>query len=519
MATRTISLAHFTVCLGLLTAARSGFAGPGPRGAGQGGDSTLAWTVVPGVGEADEGRALSGLGGTSETDLWACGSFRGGGGRHTLVQHWDGSQWSIVPSPDGPRQTNWVTGIAAVDVSDVWMIGYSTDRDVGESLSETLIERWNGRAWSMVPSPNLSVADVSEEFGGYEVKNELFAIAVASKDDVWAVGRSYTIVRGQELIVHWDGQSWSVVPGPHPGVSGWLRGVLVVSRNDVWAFGEHYVEVPLGGDEGGTGLVQQNLIQHWDGSSWSVVPSPNASPVVNGLHRAAAVSANDIWVVGYHLAIFGVNQVTHPTILHWDGASWSDSPVPMLSRENTYLYSIVVLGADDAMAVGFYDTGPPFPKIHTLVERWNGLEWSLMQSLDPGEHNYLYAALAVFPDDIWAVGEMVEGEIIDQTLIERYTTTCPGVSFLRGDSNGDGKVDLSDAVATLSHLFLGGAAPACFDAADADDGGTLVITDAIFLLGALFLGTKEIPAPFPDCGTDPTFDKLECGQGCHPETI
>jgi hypothetical protein len=94
------------------------------------------------------------------------------------------------------------------------------------------------------------------------------------------------------------------------------------------------------------------------------------------------------------------------------------------------------------------------------------------------------------------------------------TISIRGRGFLRGDSNSDGKVDLSDAVATLGFLFLGGETPACMDAADADDRGTVEITDAILLLGVLFLGNGAVPQPYPDCGSDPTSDALGCERNC-----
>ena len=84
---------------------------------------------------------------------------------------------------------------------------------------------------------------------------------------------------------------------------------------------------------------------------------------------------------------------------------------------------------------------------------------------------------------------------------------------MRGDANADGRVDLSDAVATLQYLFAGGST-SCLDAADADDTGVVEITDPVFLLGALFLGTRAVPAPFPECGTEATGDALGCGRGC-----
>ena len=87
-------------------------------------------------------------------------------------------------------------------------------------------------------------------------------------------------------------------------------------------------------------------------------------------------------------------------------------------------------------------------------------------------------------------------------------------SFQRGDANADGRVDLSDAVATLSFLFLGAGPLECFDAGDVDDSGELEISDAIYELSALFLGGPDIRPPWPNCGGDPSPDELDCIRGC-----
>lgn len=86
----------------------------------------------------------------------------------------------------------------------------------------------------------------------------------------------------------------------------------------------------------------------------------------------------------------------------------------------------------------------------------------------------------------------------------------PGI-FIRGDSNRDGKVQLSDAVHLLGFLFLGSDSPTCRDAADGNDDGKLDLTDAVYVLGHLFLGGPAPPAPFPTKGADPTADALDCG--------
>lgn len=86
-----------------------------------------------------------------------------------------------------------------------------------------------------------------------------------------------------------------------------------------------------------------------------------------------------------------------------------------------------------------------------------------------------------------------------------------GKLFVRGDSNGDGQLDISDPIRTLNYLFAGGVNVACMDAADANDDGGVDISDAVFCLNFLFAGGKDIPPPISKSGMDPTEDALSCG--------
>ena len=73
--------------------------------------------------------------------------------------------------------------------------------------------------------------------------------------------------------------------------------------------------------------------------------------------------------------------------------------------------------------------------------------------------------------------------------------------FRRGDSNGDGTLNVGDPVAILYFLF-GSRELHCLDAADADSNDALEITDAVRLLGYLFLDAAPPAAPFEECGVD-----------------
>ncbi len=80
----------------------------------------------------------------------------------------------------------------------------------------------------------------------------------------------------------------------------------------------------------------------------------------------------------------------------------------------------------------------------------------------------------------------------------------PGQPFRRGDSNGDGAVNIADAVYILQNLFAAGPAILCQDAADSNDDESVNIADAVYILQNLFAHGPPIPAPHPDCGVDPT---------------
>ena len=143
-----------------------------------------------------------------------------------------------------------------MSANDVWAVGvysiYDKNSFGGSSLlpSRTLVEHWNGKSWSVAPSPSLGTND-----------NNFYGVAAVSANDVWAVGYYGT---SQTLIEHWDGKSWSVVSSPNVGTSNnYPRGVAAVSANDVWAVGYY--------DNG----ASQTFVEHWNGKSWSEVPMPS----------------------------------------------------------------------------------------------------------------------------------------------------------------------------------------------------------------------------------------------------
>jgi hypothetical protein len=120
------------------------------------------------------------------------------------------------------------------------------------------------------------------------------------------------------------------------------------------------------------------------------------------------------------------------------------------------------------------------------------------------------------PEDLLIGAVGIGQEPIGNTAFEPlrgrlcFEASSHPVPFRRGDADGDGSLDISDAVFTLLHLFIGGQQPSCLKAADQDNNGQVEITDAVGILGFLFKGEAAPPAPFPDCGWDPDIDELTC---------
>lgn len=95
-------------------------------------------------------------------------------------------------------------------------------------------------------------------------------------------------------------------------------------------------------------------------------------------------------------------------------------------------------------------------------------------------------------------------------------TLVPGLELVRGDANGNGSIQpLADAIATLTYLFVSGTSVTCLDALDCNDDASVNLADPVMLLAWGFAMGSQLPAPFPDCGVDPTDDLLACdASGC-----
>ena len=337
------------------------------------------WQIISSPNGTKQVNELHGVSAVSDSDVWAVGvSYNTERTLSTsLIEHWNGTQWTVVPSPNPSSTLNVLNAVAAVSANDVWAVGIAPT-----GSNPILIIHWNGSVWSVVPNPTSSMP-----------LNNLAALAVVSANDVWAVGTGLIGDEDATATLHWNGTAWSVIPSPNvgPEVDNTLAGVTAVASNDVWAVG---TQQP-------TSLTDPHtLILHWNGSAWSIVKSPNdgGSGVSNHLLAAAAVSASDVWAVGSS----GFGTLSE----HWNGSRWSvvQTPNSANGSDPEFFFSVVALSTNNLWSVGeSFDSLNSLSR--TLTEQWDGAQWNVVQSPNRGsDHNELFGLGATPSETLWAVG-------------------------------------------------------------------------------------------------------------------
>lgn len=293
------------------------------------------WDLETTVDVGTQANQLNAVAALNPGDLWTVGYYANSDSwDQTLIEHSNGTSWSVVPSRNIAQGGNRLTGVAAVSVNDVWAVGYYCSINCSSppyNGDGTVIEHWNGSQWSIVPSPSPGRASV------------LTAVTAISMNDVWAAGSYLGTSSGigeSTLTMHWNGIQWSVVPSPNTSISSYpqnnLYSVSAASANDVWA---------VGAARFGLGHYRV-LILHWDGIQWSAVDAPSPGFYTNYLYGVEAAGAGNVWAVG-NMVDFGTPL--EALILHWDGSQWNQFVAP---EGFATLYAVVALHPGYIWAVG-----------------------------------------------------------------------------------------------------------------------------------------------------------------------
>ncbi len=262
------------------------------------------------------------------------------------------------------------------------------------TISQTLIEHWNGTAWSIMPSPNPgSSGDVLE------------GAAALTSDDAWAVGarQNASTFFQRPLALHWNGKTWSTVAVPDaPGCTGhsYLTSVPAASAANVWAAGWC--------GSGGSGPTFA-YVEHWDGAAWSVSAGMGTSPIGSEVYGISATGAN-VWTVGFSQAPGSSTETARS--LHLVGGSWQTVAVP--PQQMPALSSVATLAGDGGWSVGSAKSPqPPLSgpfSMYLFAGSWHALA-------TPPPFGRLSAVTVDSSGSVWATGFSITSSGNDRGLV------------------------------------------------------------------------------------------------------
>ena len=346
----------------------------------------------------------------SGNDAWAVGNTfnpaTSTGSDQTLAEHWNGTNWTIVPTPNPGPYRNDLTGVSAVASNDVWAVGFYQYDASGDFHG--FAEHWDGNAWNL----DLTVIN-SIHF------TLLLAVTAVSATNLWAVGTTDFSGNGQlaPLAEKWDGSSWTVQATPNPGGNtSQLFSVSAFAGNDIWAVGS-YVPLQSG---------PSSLAEHYDGTNWSIMSSANANGD-NEIIAVTALEANHAVGVGYGNFVFGFSARTSEA---WDLTTTSlvgpmtdiRSAAGIAGSGDNALIGVDRSGGN-LWAGGYWRSTPTGSRESLAVPAtWNAsthtLTWGLEgASTNPsGVNNVFEAISAISPNAFWASGYETNISNVDQTF-------------------------------------------------------------------------------------------------------
>lgn len=249
-------------------------------------------------------------------------------------------------------------------------------------------------------------------------RNMLRDISGTSSTDVWTVGSFEATPAGnmRNLIMHWNGNAWQIIPNTDLSISlNDVWGVSAIAPNDVWAAGmqNNYANT-------------RSQLLHWNGTTWTHTFLPN---ITGGsyLFSIDAITTNDIWAVG--------GQAGSPTrpayTVHYNGSTWTEITAPNAGIFRNAFNYVDGIASNDAWAVGHY--GNNYGDFRPMAQHWNGSTWTniALPATVVSQLGELYTVTMIASNDVWAVGSTLTGYLLiihwnGTSWTEMPTLNCPG---------------------------------------------------------------------------------------------
>jgi hypothetical protein len=244
-------------------------------------------------------------------------------------------------------------------------LGGGDDLDSQRNPVNGIIYHWNGSQWSQ--SLRASSGQSYDQFS---------SVTCAGSSDCWAVGyagphqiqynflpgTAPSVVGGAALIEHWDGTDWSIVPttAASAPMGQDLTSVTCIDSSNCWA---------VGATMDASGNPSSPLVEHWDGSTWATTPNLEPLTPANILTSVTCVDASACWATGATNAASGQNMTPTPFIENWNGSSWTVEPSPNVVAFG-FLNGLACVRGGGCFAAGFSATSVNnTTTLQTLIEQ------------------------------------------------------------------------------------------------------------------------------------------------------
>ncbi len=368
--------------------------------------NATTWTVgtIPssGPGGIDTLHAVS-----CTTSTFCVATGQSGAANGSLIEQWNGTAWSVVANPasTGPVVLNGVSCVGTSFCAAVGQVGGSTP----------VIEQWDGSAWTLA-TQSAPLATTPAQFNG---------VTCTSSTNCVAVGSETSAATTVPLVEQWNGTSWATVTVPAPA------GTVASSLQGVSCSGAAFC-VAVGHNQGASSTA--TLVEQWNGTAWAIVTSPDVSGATGAINLLTSVSCIG---TSFCQAVGSFNDGVNPErtlVEQWNGSAWTIVSSPNVSpTEGDSLAGVTCFSATTCSAVG--QTQATVGVFAPMAAVWDGATWSLATVPDGAAGSAQTDAEGVSCLTNWecvAVGGTNNGGTVDPFVITAPINR-PGYRFVASD--------------------------------------------------------------------------------------
>jgi hypothetical protein len=257
-------------------------------------------------------------------------------------------------------------------------------------------------------------------------------VTVPGTSTAWAVGYYYdsNLAANRTMTQRFNGTSWSIVPSLNASASGYsqLNRVDATSASNVWAIG--------------------SLVERYNGTNWVAMSSP-AGVALRGLD---VVSPTEVWVAGY--------SGSAATVAQWKNGTWTTKYTQASTgRHLTVFEAIAVDASGKVWAVGWdRDYDAPGRPVSSLVVHFDGTSWRREATPNPANRNTLMDVVALANGEVFAVGVAQDtsgGGITPRSLMLRRQGTWSSLTVPKGEAGSQDQLLSVAAVSSTSVWSVG----------------------------------------------------------------